>query len=304
MEIYTECVARTLKTQGIVFTTWTPLQGKTELFIHMTDPSAAKYRREVLMTFRDIPGMTEEEINRRLAAFPAYQRDARLYGIPMRGSGRIFITPEDSLYFVPPPDRQIPMFWYKLWAIDFGIALNHKFGCILQAWDKDADVIYILDAFKIADQTPVQHAVRIKQRGILVPVAWPADGGNREKSSGEELQISYKKAGLRMCAEHATFETGGYSTEAGIIELNERITTGRMKVAKHLTDLFEEYRDYHRKDGLIVKQNDDIMSAWRIGCMARRFGKPVALGGKAPGRNSDPNTQVAAHAELSGPDLF
>jgi hypothetical protein len=43
-------------------------------------------------------------------------------------------------------------------------------------------VIHVLDAWKIADQTPVQHAVRMKQTGIMVPVAWPQDGTAREKS--------------------------------------------------------------------------------------------------------------------------
>ena len=67
----------------------------------------------------------------------------------------------------------------------------------------------------------------------------------------------------------------------------------------------EEYRDYHRKDGLIVKERDDIMSATRIGVMARRFGRPVLLGSKKPPAYSGGEpTRMAAHAELSGDDLF
>lgn len=300
MAIYLECKARTLQTRGHVYTTWTPLNGRTELFIYMTDPTAKSERQEILMTFRDIPGITEAEINERLKAFPAYQREARLNGTPMQGSGRIFITPEENI--MEAAIKHLPPHWFKLWSIDFGINENHKFAAVLQAWDKDTDIIHVLHAFKIADQTPLQHAVQIKRIGILVPVAWPHDGGNREKGSGETIASLYKKQGLKMCSEHAQFEDGGYSTEAGIMEMTQRISDGRYKVAAHLSDWFSEYRDYHRKDGLIVKQDDDIMSASRIGVMARRFGKPVMLGGQKPARG--PNENMAQHAELSGDDLF
>ncbi len=300
MEIYLECKARTLATRGSMYTTFTPLNGRTPLFLYMTDPTSKAYRQEILMTFRDVPGLTPEMIEEKLAAFPAYQREARLNGVPMQGSGRIFITPESSI--MEPTIQYVPPAWYKLWSIDFGINENHKFAAVLQAWDKDADIIHVLHAFKIADQTPLQHSVQMKRVGIMVPVAWPHDGNSREKGSLEALSKLYKKQGLKMCDEHATFEDGGYGTEAGIIEWDERIKAGRYKVAAHLSEWFEEYRDYHRKDGLIVKQNDDIMSASRIGIMAKRMGRPVQLGGQKPARG--PNEGMASNVELSGSDLF
>ena len=301
MEIYLECVARTLATKGILFTTFTPLNGRTPLFLYLTDP-AAKSRGEILMTYRDVPNLTQAEIDRKLAAFPAYQREARLNGVPMQGEGRIFITPEENVR--EPAITSVPGHWGKLWAIDFGINENHKFAAVLLAWDKDIDIIHILHAMKIADQTPLQHAVPMKRVGILVPVAWPADGWNREKGSGEALMKLYKAQGLKMCADHAAFEDGGYSTEAGVMEMDERIKGGRLKVASHLEEWFEEYRDYHRKDGLIVKVRDDIMSATRVGIMAKRFARPVMLGGKAPGQNVNRPGGICDGAELSGSDLF
>jgi hypothetical protein len=50
----------------------------------------------------------------------------------------------------------------------------------------------------------------------------------------------------------------------------DRMTTGRLRVFSHLNDWWEEFRLYHRKDGLIVKVNDDLMSATRYGMMMRR----------------------------------
>jgi hypothetical protein len=66
------------------------------------------------------------------------------------------------------------------------------------------------------------------------------------------------------------------STEAGILEMDEREKSGRLKVARHLSDYLEERRFYHRKDGQIVKLKDDLMSAVRIAIMAKRFARAVA----------------------------
>lgn len=50
----------------------------------------------------------------------------------------------------------------------------------------------------------------------------------------------------------------------------DRMKSGRLKVFAHLSDWFEEFRLYHRKDGLIVKERDDLISATRIGLMMLR----------------------------------
>lgn len=81
-----------------------------------------------------------------------------------------------------------------------------------------------------------------------------------------------------MLHEHATWPGGGFSTWAGVKEMQDRMTTGRLRVAKHLSDWFEEYRNYHVDGEKIVKVNDDLLSATRIGIMMKRYAKSVALG--------------------------
>jgi hypothetical protein len=49
--------------------------------------------------------------------------------------------------------------------------------------------------------------------------------------------------------------------------------TGRLKVFKHLNDWFEEFRLYHRKDGRVVKESDDLMSAKRYGIMMLKYAR-------------------------------
>ncbi len=167
-------------------------------------------------------------------------------------------------------------------------------------------VIHVLDAYKMSTGGPLQHAVRMKQVGIMVPVAWPHDGWATWQSRGatEAVKDLYKAQGLKMLPEHAQFEGGGYATEAGVMEMDQRFSTKRLRVAAHLEELLQEYAQYHRKDGLIVKKYDDLMSALRIAVMAKREARPVILGSKKPDPRMQGNDGIARNAELSGDDLF
>jgi hypothetical protein len=161
--------------------------------------------------------------------------------------------------------------------VDFGI--GHPFGAALILWDVDNDVIHVHHVIRVADQYPINHAFAIRQIGAAVPVAWPTDGTVR-RDDGKPLSDHYKRHGLRMLGEHATWPDGSVSTEAGVIEMDERMRSGRFKVAAHLTEFFEEYRSYHRKDGKIVKLRDDVLSATRVAVMSKRYAKNVLLGSR------------------------
>ena len=73
-----------------------------------------------------------------------------------------------------------------------------------------------------------------------------------------------------MLYEHAQFEDKSVSVEAGLMDMLARMQTGRFKVFKHLNDWWEEFRLYHRKDGKVVKEGDDLMSATRYAIMMLR----------------------------------
>ncbi len=79
-----------------------------------------------------------------------------------------------------------------------------------------------------------------------------------------------------MLYEHAQFEDGSVSVEAGLMDMLQRMESGRFKVLKHLNDWWEEFRLYHRKDGKVVKEGDDLMSATRYGTMMLRFAGVLA----------------------------
>lgn len=56
----------------------------------------------------------------------------------------------------------------------------------------------------------------------------------------------------------------------------QRMQTGRFKVFSTCGDWFEEFRLYHRKDGRIVKERDDVISASRYALMMKRFARVKA----------------------------
>ena len=82
-----------------------------------------------------------------------------------------------------------------------------------------------------------------------------------------------------MLYDHAQFEDGSVSVEAGILDMLTRMEAGRFKVFGHLNDWFEEFRLYHRKDGKVVKEHDDLMAATRYGVMMLRFARVLGVRG-------------------------
>lgn len=277
-DVYGEMLARITATKGMILITFTPLKGRTKVVMrYMDEPSPD--RVVVSMTIEDAQHISPEERKKIVAGYGKHERDARARGIPLLGSGVIFTEAEENIS--ETGIRDIPSYWAKLWAIDFGIGEDHAFAAVLLLWDRDKDIVHVHHTIRMVGAIPLQHAAAMKAVGADVPVAWPQDGVAREKS-GNVVAGLYMKEGLRMLPEHATFSKGGYSTEAAIKEIEMREATGRFKVAANLQDYFEERRFYHRKDGLVVHLKDDILSATQKGIMMLRFAKPVLLGNKRP----------------------
>ncbi len=289
---YVEAMARCIATDGLLFSTFTPLSGMLNVIPRFREGVRDRCLIRMAMSdcrHLDDPG-TREKL---LAAFPRHEHRARLEGLPALGSGSVFEGVELSTLIEPLSlfNGQVlhngkPLntsWWAFLWGIDFGI--NHPFGAVLTAWDRDNDCFLVLAEVKLKDQVVAVHSSRIRSIAGHVPVAWPHDGTQREKGSGESVASIYKKEGLLMLPKHATHEDGSISTEGGIAEMLARMQSGRFKVAEGCREWAEEFGNYHRKDGMIVKQGDDLLSATRIACMARRFARPAALGPVRPGQD-------------------
>lgn len=249
-------------------------------------------RHVTFMTIDDAEHYTPEQRAQIVASYPEAERDARARGVPVLGSGRVFPVSEDKIKVDPFP---IPKYWAQIIGIDFG--WDHPFGAAKLAWDKDNDTIYVTACYRERQATPPIHAAAIKPWGARIPVVWPHDGLQHDKSSGLQLKDQYGTHGLLMWQEHATHDAGGFGIEAGISEMLERMQTGRFKVFSTLNEWFEEFRLYHRKDGLIVKLADDILSATRIAVMMKRYA--VALLSEPMRHPSDYSSDFGSSSEES-----
>lgn len=277
MDIYSECYTRLATTGGLLLCTFTPLLGMSEVVMrYLNEPNSD--RAWVSLSLSEAGHITPDERERIIAGWPAHEREARSKGVPMLGSGRIFQVSEESISM--PRPASLPKYWAYGIGGDFGI--DHPFAAVECAWDRDSDVFMVLDGFKMKDARPIDHAARMKAWGRL-RFFWPHDGSVRDKGSGETLASQYKVHAVNTWPKHAHHPDGSISTEACIQQMNEAMSTGKFKVAQSFDAWLQEFRLYHRKDGQIVKVNDDLLSAtMKAWMMKRHFSQdePGAWGAK------------------------
>jgi hypothetical protein len=189
----------------------------------------------------------------------------------MLGSGRIFPVAESLIACAPFP---IPDHYERIMGLDFG--WDHPTAAVWMARDPDTDVLYVYDCYKETQATPIIHAAAIRAKGDWIPVAWPHDGLAHDKQSGLELAQAYRNQKVKMLSAHAQFpDDRGWGVEAGLMDMLSRMQTQRLKVFSHLEDWFTEFRMYHRKEGRVVKEHDDILCATRYALMQLRSAIPL-----------------------------
>lgn len=272
-KIFSEAQTRILTSNGIVLVTFTPLHGMTELVDHFMGGGDGIYIQSA--TWDDAPHLTQEAKDRLAASYRDHERDARTKGIPMMGEGAVFPVSDEQIR-VPP--FQIPTHWARIKGIDFGI--DHPAAGVEIAWDREpSDCIYVIDCYRAKGQTAPYHVAWLNKANKFIPVAWPHDGMNREKSGGKTLADHYRDHGANMLSKSARYtgrfggpDTGGAQPVEPIVdELLERMSTGRFKVFSNQPLWFEEKRSYHRKDGKIVDKRDDILKATFYAVMMKRY---------------------------------
>lgn len=224
----------------------------------------------VRITLDDALHYSEAKRRAIIEGYPAHEVEARTKGIPSLGSGRVFPVTEESIAVdAPAPGRG----WTLIGGLDFG--WDHPFAAVKVAHDRDADCVYVLAAYRQREATPIIHAAALRAWG-KIPWAWPHDGMQHDKGSGKQLAELYRDQGLNLLTDFARFEDGTYGLEAGVMSMLVRMQTGRLKVARHLSEWFDEFRLYHRKDGVIVPERDDLLSATRYAVMSLRYAEAEA----------------------------
>lgn len=220
------------------------------------------------------PHLDEQTKQELLESYPEDEREARMNGTPTLGSGKVFPV-EESFIKVKP--FAIPDHWPRICGIDFG--WDHPGAAAWLAWDRDADCVYLYDCYRASKMPSALHAAAINARGNWIPVSWPHDGDQTEKSSGVALIAQYRSHGVNALADHAHMPVpnpkGGeplrsLSVEASVLAMVDAMLEERFKVFETCETWFSEFRTYHRKDGQIVKVADDTICASRYAHMMLR----------------------------------
>lgn len=277
LDIYTECLLRTMDTSGlgthvgILMLTFTPLMGMSETVLQFLPGGEINERedgakRVIMAGWDDVPHLTEEVKKQLLSSIPPFQRDARSKGVPQLGAGAIYPVPESEFLV---DDFQVPDHWPRCFGMDVGW---NRTAALWGAWDRQADILYLFSEHYRGQAEPAVHAASIRARGEWIPgVIDPASRG-RTQSDGQQLLQMYKDLGLDL-------DLADNGVESGIYDLWMRLSTGRLKVFKSMTNWLAEFRLYRRNEkGQIVKKDDHLMDATRYlirSGMSRSKVKPV-----------------------------
>jgi hypothetical protein len=159
----------------------------------------------------------------------------------------------------------IPGYWARINGLDFG--WDYPFAAVSLAHDRDSDCVYVTNFYRERRSTLVIHVAAVKPWGAWIPCAWPHDG--LQHDNARKGSICFKTARDSRMAVPVW--------SSSVIKMLDRMQTARFKVFRNLSDWFAEKRHYHRKDGKIVKDRDDLPSATRYGLMMLRFAENPLL---------------------------
>lgn len=204
-------------------------------------------------SWEDVPHLSEEAKAALRASYPEYQRDARTKGIPQLGAGAIYPVPESEILIDP---FDIPPYWPRGYGLDVGW---NRTAAVFGAVDRETTpaTIYLYSEHYRGHAEPSVHAAAIHNRGAWMRGAIDPAARGRGQKDGDQLWQSYMDLGLHIVK-------AINAREAGIFEVWQALSQGRLKVFRTLQAWLAEYRLYRRDEhGEIVKENDHLMDATR-----------------------------------------
>lgn len=257
--IYSECLTRLVATNGLIYMTFTPLFGISEVVLSflkngkmppggMGESVPGKYVANV--TWEDVPHLSTEMKNTLLAAFSTHERDARTKGLPSLGAGAIY--PYNQLDYVVQP-FEIPMHWQRFYGMDVGYNVT---AAVWVTQCPETGCLYVYDEHYLMEQLPLTHAGSIKSRGEYIP-GFIDPSSRQTGDEGKKLIDVYSQHGLNL-------QIANNSVSAGLVIVSQYFAANRLKIWSTCPKLLEEISMYHRDEkGNVVKKFDHAVDALR-----------------------------------------
>ena len=280
-DFYTQCIARTIATNGIIMLSFTPESGVTAL-VHkvMYEPSDNMALR--VATWDDAPHLTEARKKELENSFPVHEREMRRKGIPMVGSGLVFPISDEDITVDP---FEIPKHWLRIIGSDFGWEHPFAIGCL--AIDPETGLTVLYNTFA-KSHLKIPDVADVLRKNCLgwIPIAWPHDAMKHDPQSGRPYRdILAEDYNLPMLPNPFTNPpapgedegTGGRGVEVGLFSMHTAMEQGMFQVFSNCKEFFQEKAIYHRSHDLesgkvkIKAIRDDVISATRYGYQSQRF---------------------------------
>jgi hypothetical protein len=162
------------------------------------------------------------------------------------------------IYSLPDRDIVVPAFPIpEHWPRGYGLDLSwHTAAAIWGARDPQSDVLYLYSEYE-GDADPAVHVAAIRARAEWIPGLIDPAANGRNRSDGVRLIQMYQNLGLHL-------QYIDNSIESGIMEVSQRMRSGRLKVFPSLAKYLGERRLYRRdENGQVMKDRDNLQDATR-----------------------------------------
>lgn len=242
-DIYDECLMRIASTKGIIFCTFTPLQGFSDVvkeFLpnqvfpedHIVRNGTKASKWVIRIEWDDAPHLDEATKEQLKASLLPHMREARTKGIPCVGVGKVYPVPEDD--FIIPPFNP-PVYFERVYGMDVGW---RNTAAIFGAYDRRNDILYIYDEYCVEEQKAPLIASSIRRKGgdWMIGVVDPS-ANKRNPNDGVRLLQEYCEEGLQLYKADNTLR-------AGITAVYSRLVSGRLKIMHNCQRLIGELRGY------------------------------------------------------------
>jgi len=153
----------------------------------------------------------------------------------------------------------IPPHWPQCWALDPGYNVT---AAVAMALDPSTDTVYVWGIYRRATATVSVNIAALRTLFPWQPAVVDPAAGGRNQSDGERIIDQYAQQGMELTP-------ANNAVEAGIMAVYDRLVSGRLRFAAHLTELEWEFGVYRRDEkGRVVKEDDHLMDAVRYGVMS------------------------------------